>query len=224
MKILLVDDDESLRELTTFILSNEHHEVVAAESGEQALEIIHEFKPDLILLDIVLPGKNGYEICEKLKEDQSTSCIPIIMLSQLGSEDEVSEGLSTYADDYITKPFKPKILLARIASVTRRVKIHQNSSKILLGPIEIDYDMKEVYVKNRFVKLRAAEFEILHFLAQSPNKALSREEIISGIKGGEYAISQRAVDNYIYCIRKALGDSGKMIETAPGFGYRIRIR
>ena len=183
-----------------------------------AMEII----PDLILLDIMLPTINGFEVCSLLKKKPELVDIPIIMLTARTDDEDIIHGLETGADDYITKPFRPKVLMARIRTALKR---KSNSTKpeqeiLNINGIKIDHGRHEVKINDKKINLSITEFSILEYLAQNPGFVYSRNQIIDRVKGG-YAVTQRSVDVQILGIRKKLGDHGKFIETVRGIGYRM---
>jgi two-component system phosphate regulon response regulator PhoB len=222
--ILAVDDERDILELLKYNLSKDGYKVVTAESGESALEVIRESNPDLILLDLMLPGMNGLEICRVIKENAQTKHIPIVMLTAKGEEADIVAGLEIGAEDYITKPFSPRVLLARMRAVLRR-KASVESGKndmIRIQGIEIDPGRREVRIKNKAVDLTFTEFNILQFLARRPGWVFTRAQIVESVHGEEYPVTDRSVDVQVVGLRKKLGPAGKYIETVRGVGYRFK--
>jgi len=224
--ILIVEDDRHVRGMTNYLLENEGYRCVGVSSAEEALERLASAVPDLILLDLVLPGMNGYEFCERLKASDAWRSIPIIMLTEKSGVSDVARGLQSYADDYIPKPFHPSILLARVEALLRRVgaqaKPGESGPGVQCGDLRIDPDTREVVVEGRPVELQKTEFDLLWLLVSHPQRVFSRESIIRETRGEDYFISDRVVDNHIYKLRKKLGTVGDRIETVPGVGYRFR--
>ena len=222
--ILVVEDDLDIRELISFNLQNEGHQVFEAKDGEVGIDKAREKLPDLILLDLMLPGIQGLDVCRIIKSDQETKEIPIIMVTALGQEEDIVKGLETGADDYITKPFSIKVLIARVNAVLKRsIKFGEDKSKdILINGINIKTKSREVWVnKNLINDLTFSEFQILYLLAGHPGWVFTRYQIIDKIRGDNYPVTDRSVDFQIVGLRKKLGDAGKLIKTVRGVGYRF---
>ena len=221
--ILVVEDDSDIRELISFNLELSGYAVSAVDRGEDALKAALETTPDLVLLDIMLPAMNGFEVCDQLKENPQLKDIPVIMLTARTDDEDIIRGLETGADDYITKPFRPKILLARIKTALRRKSDKSESDEkiIHVNGINIDLDRHEVRLGEEKINLSVTEFSILMYLAENPGFVYSRNKIIDRVKGNGYAVSERSVDVQILGIRKKLGEAGKYIETVRGIGYRL---
>jgi two-component system, OmpR family, alkaline phosphatase synthesis response regulator PhoP len=222
-KILVVDDEEDIRELIQLNLSHEGFKVLMCETGEQALEKAGSELPDLIILDLMLPGIDGFEVCKKLKSNMKTENIPVVMLTAKGEETDVVTGLEVGADDYITKPFSGKVLVARVRRLLRKV-IATSEDKVVLKikDLVIDPNRHEVLVKNKAVELTFTEFNILHMLAKRPGFVFTRYQIVDALHGSDYIVTDRAVDVQIVSLRKKLGVCGNNIETVRGVGYRFR--
>jgi two-component system, OmpR family, alkaline phosphatase synthesis response regulator PhoP len=225
-KILVVDDEEDILELITFNLFREGYKVFTADNGEKAIKIAKSEIPDMIILDLMLPGIDGLEVARVLKSRDNTKAIPIIMLSAKGDESDIVSGLELGADDYITKPFSPKILIARIRAVLRRKsdEISSENTPLHVHVFVIDPHRREVMVDENPVELTYTEFEVLYFLARRPGWVFTRTQIVDAAKGENYAVTDRSVDVQIVGLRKKLGDAGKFIETVRGVGYRFRER
>ena len=222
--ILVVEDDLDIRELISFNLANEGHQVFEANDGEVGIDKARNNNPDLILLALMLPGIQGLDVCRIIKSDQETKEIPIIMVTALGQEEVIVKGLETGADDYITKPFSIKVLIARVNSVLKRsIKFGEDKSKdILINGINIKTRSREVWVnKNLINDLTFSEFQILYLLAGHPGWVFTRYQIIDKIRGDNYPVTDRSVDFQIVGLRKKLGDAGKLIKTVRGVGYRF---
>ena len=222
--ILVVEDDLDIRELISFNLANEGHQVFEANDGEVGIDKARNNNPDLILLDLMLPGIQGLDVCRVIKSDQETKEIPIIMVTALGQEEDIVKGLETGADDYITKPFSIKVLIARVNAVLKRsIEVGEDKSKdILINGINIKTRSREVWVnKNPINDLTFSEFQILYLLAGHPGWVFTRYQIIDKIRGDNYPVTDRSVDFQIVGLRKKLGDAGKLIKTVRGVGYRF---
>jgi two-component system phosphate regulon response regulator PhoB len=224
-KILFVEDDLSLQNSITYILEKEGFNVICTRTGEDAVELARKESPDLILLDLILPGIDGFGVCEILKKDHQTEKIFIIMLTGKGMVDEIVKGLELYADDYITKPFEPKILLARIHAVLRRKMKSIIKEKTLLKFKDLTIDMKGyvVRVAGEKIELTKTEFDIIALLAGSPNQVFTRARILDHVRDDNYPITERVVDYQVTGIRKKLGRSGDYIKTVRGVGYKFEV-
>ena len=226
--ILVVEDDEAIMELIVYNLAKENFEVSCAESGEEALQSVVARKPDLVLLDLMLPEIDGLEVCKRIRAGSSTRSIPIIMVTAKGEETDVVTGLELGADDYVTKPFKPKELVARARAVLRRTaedtmpKGTEDGETISIHGIEICPGRREVRYDGAPVVLTFTEFEILWFLARHPGWVFTRYQIVDAVRGESYPVTDRSVDVQIVGLRKKLGEGGAFIETVRGIGYRFR--
>jgi len=223
-KILVVDDEEDILELVRYNLVKEGYEVDCVTSGEDALKRAKTGHPDLLVLDLMLPGVDGFEVCKQLKRNDETAQIPILMLTAKGEDADIVAGLELGADDYLTKPFSPKVLVARIRAILRRGagEPANEASVIKIGDMVIDPVRHEVKVDGQEVMLTVSEFGILHFLARKPGWVFTRSQIIAAVKGDDYAVTERSVDVQITGLRKKLGAAGKNIETVRGVGYRFK--
>ncbi len=225
-KLLVVEDEDDIRELIAFNLEMSNFQVMKAKNGEEAIQIAEREIPDTIILDVMLPGMDGFEVCRYLKKNISTKEIPIIMLTARAEDSDVITGLELGADDYITKPFSPRILIARVhAAVRRRSDAGEQTAtprQIKIHDILMDFPRHEVYVKGENINLSATEFAILKFLITNPGWVFSRSQIIDAVKGGNYPVTPRSVDVQILGLRKKLGNQGRFIETVRGVGYRLQ--
>ncbi|MDO9567473.1 MAG: response regulator [Candidatus Desulfaltia sp.] len=223
-KILVVDDEEDILELVRYNLAREGYKVVCAASGEEALNKAESEPFDLIVLDLMLPGIDGLGVAQKLKTKPKTRHIPIIMLTAKGEEADIVTGLELGADDYVTKPFSPRILTARVKAVIRRKvqKEVDDSSIVQIYELEIDPGKRRVLAKGLYVELTFTEFQILYLLARRPGWVFTRFKIVDSIRGDDYPVTDRSVDVQIVGLRKKLGPCGKYIETVRGVGYRFR--
>ncbi len=222
--ILAVEDDEDILELLKYNLGKEGYRVTAVTTVEEGLRLARSAAPDLILLDLMLPGVDGLEVCRSLKMDPKTRLASIIMLTAKGEESDIITGLELGAEDYITKPFSTRILLARVRAVLRRRRTEPPGAEALLKihDLVIDPDRHEVLVQGQPVELTATEFRLLHLLARRPGWVLTRAHIVEGIHGDDYPVTDRAVDVKIVALRKKLGDAAQYIETVRGVGYRFK--
>jgi two-component system alkaline phosphatase synthesis response regulator PhoP len=223
-KILIVDDEEDILELLRFNLSREGFQVLCAASGEEALEKVKTEMPDLILLDLMLPGMDGLDVARDVKNQAPTKEIPIVMLTAKGEEADIVKGLEIGADDYITKPFSRKVLTARIKAVLRRKGAAPKNEEDVLAVHDfvIHPGRREVLVKGKPVQLTFTEFGILNFLARRPGWVFTRSQIVDAVRGDEYFVTDRAVDVQIVGLRKKLGSAARYIETVRGVGYRFK--
>lgn len=225
-KILIVEDDEEIVELLRYNLTKNGYRVVAIPKGDGVIDLLYRESFDLIILDIMLPEKDGFTICREIKQRENISSIPIIMLTAKGEEADIVTGLELGADDYVVKPFSVKELIARIRSVLRnRKKINYNfeDREIEIGDIKIHPGKREVTVKDQKITLTNLEFMILYFLAKRPGWVFSRYQIVEGIRGNNYPVTDRSVDVIIVSLRKKLGAAGSYIETVRGAGYRLKV-
>ena len=222
--VLVVDDEEDLLELIRYNLHEEGYRVRCAMNGDEALRSVRENIPDLIVLDLMLPMIDGLEVCRRLKSDTETSSVPIIMLTARSEERDMIEGLERGADDYVTKPFSPQVLLARIKAVLRRKLAEQDDlgDMVSVGDLIIHPGRHEVTLAGQVVTLTFTEFALLHFLAKRPGWAYSRTQIVDAVKGEDYPVTERSVDVQVVGLRKKLGAFGSHIETVRGVGYRFR--
>lgn len=224
-RILSIEDETDIQELIRYNLQREGYEVYGSDNGEVGLQLAKTESPSLILLDLMLPGIDGLEICRRLKNDSKTGNIPVIMLTAKSEESDVITGLEVGADDYLPKPFSPKVLIARIRSVLRRSRSQgQGSSedRLNIHDMIIDVSRHEIFLAGQALVLSATEFAILEFLARSPGWVYSRNKIIDAVKGKDYPVTERSVDVQILGLRKKLGDRGDLIETVRGVGYRFK--
>jgi two-component system, OmpR family, alkaline phosphatase synthesis response regulator PhoP len=222
--ILIVEDEEDIQELIAYNLSREGFRTSTAGSGEDALKKVRSERFDLVILDLMLPGMDGLDVCRTLKKEEKTMAIPVIMLTAKGEESDIVAGLELGADDYIVKPFSPKILVARIKTVLRRKSAEpvDENQPILIHDLSIHPGRREVLIKKHPVELTNMEFRLLHFLAGRPGWVFSRYQIVEGVRGDNYPVTDRSVDVLIVGLRKKLGAAGDYIETVRGVGYRFR--
>jgi phosphate regulon transcriptional regulator PhoB len=226
-KILVVEDEPDISKLVSYNLAQERFKVLTAEDGEQALKLIQKEKPNLVVLDLMLPGLSGMEVCKILRDRPETAKLPILMLTAKAGEADRVVGLEMGADDYLAKPFSPREMVARVRAILRRANIAANAdlpSAYERGGLRIDFTTYEVFVRGKPVKLTLKEFELLRFLIQNPNRVLSRDQLLDRVWGGETFVTPRTVDVHIRRLRKAIekNDSHpEWILTLRGVGYKF---
>jgi len=223
-KVLIVEDEKDIVKMLEYNLKKEGFRVISACDGEDALDLAVREHPDILLLDLMLPGIDGLEVCRSLKKENKTSSIPVIMLTAKGQESDKVVGLELGADDYITKPFSPRELIARIKAVLRRAKEKENLPEIFQsGELKVDFAKISLSVKDKPVELTAKEFELLRTLLKAKGRVLSRDYLLDSIWGYDHAIEiqTRTVDVHIRTLRKKLKSAAKMIVTVKNYGYKF---
>ena len=222
-KIVVIEDEVDILEVINYNLSKEGFDVCSALDGEEGLALIKKEVPDLVLLDLMLPGLDGIEICRKLKTDYSTRSIPIIMVTAKGEESDIVLGLGMGADDYMVKPFRPRELMARIRSVLRRGDfIEEGEGVVSIDELVIDINRHQVKLEGKKIVLTAMEFKLLHFLASHPGQVFTRENLLNHVSSDDTFIIDRNIDVHIRSIRKKLNKHRELIETIHRVGYRFR--
>ena len=225
-RILVVDDERDITEMVAFNLQRNGYEVLTSDNGPDALEVARREVPDLIVLDLMLPGLDGMEVTRRLKAEAKTARIPIIMLSAKGEETDVVVGLTLGADDYVTKPFSMKILLARLGTVLRRsdaaAEPEPAGAVLTAGPLRIDPDKHEATVEGEGVKLTLTEFKLLTALVAARGRVLTRDQLMDKAMGTDVFVTDRAIDVHVTAIRKKLGKASWLVHTVRGVGYRLR--
>ena len=222
-KILVVDDEQDLVKLMKYHLEKDGYKVLAASNGEDALFLTRRERPELIILDLMLPGIDGLEVCKRLKADQELANIAIIMVTAKGEEVDITLGLKLGADDYVTKPFSPKELLARIQAVLRRTKTFSTTKDYLeIDGLTIDMHKHEVTIKNEIIPLTLTEFKLLYQLASKPGRVFTRDQLLDAIAGSETIVIDRTIDVHIASLRKKLKDFATRIITIRGIGYKFK--
>lgn len=221
-KILIVDDEEDIRELIAINLMRENYQTIHAADGLAALELARTEKPDLILLDLMLPEKNGVTVFNELREDSRTQKIPVLMLTALGKQNEKIDGLELGADDYVTKPFSPKELVLRVRNLLRRTLSVGDNTVVEVGPFRLDKNNLKLHVTDEEVDLTSTEFKLLHMLIESPGVTKDRAELLKKVWGYSDMIQTRTLDTHIKRLREKLGSAGRHIETVRGVGYRYQ--
>ena len=226
-KILVVEDEPDIRKLVNYNLTQDHYRVVEAESGEHALKLIQRDKPSLVILDLMMPGMSGLEVCRTLRGQDETAKLPILMLTAKAAEADRVLGLELGADDYLAKPFSPRELVARVRAILRRANGAGQTETLPAyqkGGLKIDFATYEVVVRGKAIKLTLKEFELLKFLVQNPSRVLNRDQLLDRVWGGETFVTPRTVDVHIRRLRKAIekDDSNpKWILTLRGVGYKF---
>lgn len=224
LSAVVIEDEEDILELISYNLRREGFDVKGATSGEDGLTLVENSRPNVVLLDLMLPGVSGLNVCKRLKENSDLQSIPILMVSAKGAESDIIAGLEMGADDYVTKPFSPKILVARVRAVLRRS--HGTTSdikrKIAVQELVIDPSRFQAALADRPLSLTKDEFYLLFFLARHPGWVFTRYQIVNGIKGENYIVSERTIDVRIAGLRKKLGIFSDYIETVRGVGYRFK--
>jgi two-component system phosphate regulon response regulator PhoB len=223
--VLIVEDERDIAEMIAYNLNKEGFLTRIATTGEAALSFIAKSPPDLVLLDLMLPGLNGLAVCRRIKQTPASAGMPVIMLTAKGEDPDIIAGLETGADDYVTKPFSPRVLAARVRAVIRRTKQREALAahpKVSIHGITIDVPRHEVTLDGQPVQLTATEFDLLALLSRNPGRVFSRGQIISAVKGDDYPVTERSVDVQVLGLRRKLGSRGGCIETVRGVGYRLR--
>ena len=220
--ILIIEDERDLADLLAFSLGKEGYRTILAHDGPSGLGKTREFCPDLILLDLMLPGMSGTEVCKSLKSSDKTSRIPIIMLTAKGEEIDRVVGFEVGADDYVLKPFSTRELLLRVKAVMRRSSVDATAGGIInIGAVSIDTDRHTVTVAGKRTELSAIEFKLLQTLAERAGRVQSREQLLKDVWGYSYAGDTRTVDTHLTRLRAKLGEGGELIRTVRGFGYKM---
>ncbi|PIE03737.1 MAG: DNA-binding response regulator [Acidobacteria bacterium] len=227
-EVLVIEDEEDILHLLFFNLNNAGYSVRVAEDGKKALKEVKKSSPDLILLDLMLPKMSGLDVCRTLKSKKKTRDIPIIMVTAKGGETDVVKGLEAGADDYVTKPFSPKVLLARINAVLRRKQQSSPEDELVVSHGEITFQLNEhkAYLGKQALQLTPMEYQFLLLLAKKPGWVFTRNQIVDAIRGEDYAVTQRSVDVLVVGLRKKLRKADEngacYIETVRGVGYRLK--
>ncbi len=223
-KILVVEDEEDIQELIRYNLAREAFNVTCVTCGEEGLKSALAMSPDLMVLDLMLPGVDGLEVCRTLKANPETASIPVLMVTAKGEESDVVTGLEMGADDYVTKPFSPKILLSRIKAVLRRNRgrVVDKNEVIKIKQLMIHPGRHEVQVENKVIDLTFTEFRILQTLASRPGWVFTRSQIVDAVRGENYAVTDRSVDFQVVGLRRKLGSCAEYIQTVRGIGYRFQ--
>ncbi|MGK7344943.1 MAG: response regulator [Candidatus Nitrospinota bacterium M3_3B_026] len=222
-KVLVVDDEEDLRELLRYNLENAGYATAMAATGEEALEKTADGAFDLVILDLMLPGIGGLDVCKRLRGEEGTKNLPIIMLTAKGEEEDIIKGLELGADDYVVKPFSVVVLLARIQAVLRRKSAPPSPEMVSINSLTVDRRRRQVLLDGELLDFTYSEFSILDALIQRGGGVMTRQQIVSAIRGGQMTVTERSVDVHITAIRKKLGEAGRRLLTVRGVGYRFDI-
>lgn len=222
-KIVVIEDEPDIVEVVSYNLKREGYNVLSVDRGDEGLNVIRNQSPNLVILDLMLPGMDGLSICQQMKADPIIRDIPIIIISAKGEESDVVIGLELGADDYLSKPFSPRELLARVKAVLRRgpTQEDQNKERLVIQDLSIDVARHEVRVKGELINLTATEFKILYQLASQPGRAFTREQLLNRVVGLGVVVVDRNIDVHIRAVRKKLGESAHLIQTIRGVGYRM---
>jgi len=224
-KIVVIDDEEDILELLDYNLTRNGYKVILRTDGTNGLKAIRDYRPDLIILDLMLPGLDGLDICRIVKNDKDLVHIPVVMLTVRGEEEDIITGLELGADDYITKPFSIHIFMARVKAVMRRSLINRSDAakkSIFIGKLRIEPELRNVTVDEREVNLTPTEYGILKTLAENEDKVFTRKQLLSYVQGGTNSVTDRTIDVHLASLRKKLGEAGFLIETVRGVGYRFK--
>ncbi len=223
--ILVVEDEDAIREMETMVLEQSDFNVIAVANAEEAQISLSENLPDLILLDWMLPGISGTEWARRLKKDDNYKDLPIILLTARGEEEDKVRGLEIGADDYMTKPFSPKELVARIRAVLRRSGKIQGATLLTISDLTLDTDQHRFCIQDKQIDVSPTEFRLMHFFMTHPDKVYSRTQLLDKVWGQNVYIEERTVDVHIRRLRKILGQHGRedLIQTVRGFGYRFSL-
>jgi two-component system phosphate regulon response regulator PhoB len=227
--ILIVEDDEDIQQLVSYNLVKCGFHVTCADTGEEGLQKLQAGGIDCILLDLMLPGMSGLEVCRAIKKNESCEGIPILILTAKGEEDDVVTGLECGADDYVTKPFSPKVLIARVKALLRRRAEQlvesapaEKVEKIIISGLEIHPGRHEVKLNGAQLQLTMTEYGLLLLLASKPGWVYTRQQIIDAVRGYDFLVTPRAIDVQVFGLRKKMGEAGSSIETVRGVGYRFK--
>lgn len=223
-RVLIVEDEADIANLIHFHLTREGYQPQIAQSGRLALGALDQLRPDLVILDIMLPDLDGLEVCRKIKRDPATRQIPILMVSARGEESDIVVGLELGAEDYVTKPFSPRVLMARVKAVMRRRET-DNVKEVVLGKggLKIDPSRHIVEIDGEPIELTLTQYKLLHFLASRPGFVRTRDQIVTAVRGEGTVLSSRAIDVHVAALRQKLGQRGELIETVRGVGYRVSV-
>ena len=223
-KILIIEDEPDILEVIQYNLEREGHKVIACRNGEQGLSHIRTDNPDLVILDLMLPGMDGVEVCREVKSDPVTQAIPVIMVTAKGEESDIVLGLGIGADDYIAKPFSPRELVARVKVVLRRGSAPgaaATAERVVRGSLSVDLGRHEARIGAAPVTLTPTEMRLLHFLASHPGRVFPRSHLLSRVIGEDAIVTDRNIDVHVRALRQKLGEHAAVIETVRGVGYRF---
>ncbi|MEK9749154.1 MAG: response regulator transcription factor [Pseudomonadales bacterium] len=222
--ILVVEDEADIREVVLYNLRREGYEAMGCETGTQALSAIKMKRPDLVILDLMIPELDGLTVCQQVRADPEVSSTPIVIVSAKEEESDVVIGLGLGADDYVAKPFRPKELMARVKAVLRRAQKlgkHEQQKRIVIGDLMVDLDKHQVTLAGELIYLTASEFRLFYQLASNPGKAFSREQLLKSVVGDRTIVVDRNIDVHIRSVRKKIGAYAERVQTIRGIGYRF---
>ena len=223
-RILVVEDEVAIRDMLCFVLEQHGYESIEAENYQKALQQLQEPYPDLILLDWMFPGGSGIKLLQYLKQDEILRQIPVVMLTARGEEEDKVRGLEGGADDYVTKPFSPKVLMARLKAVLRRVNPTSLDDSLEVGPLKLDPVAHRATLAGQPLTMGPTEFKLLHFFMTHSERVYSREQLLNNVWGTNVYVEDRTVDVHIRRLRKALLDHEFLVQTVRGAGYRFSAR
>jgi len=226
-RILIIEDDPEIQEMLKYAFAQEGWKLILATSGEEGLEHLRKDEADCVILDIMLPGMDGFKTLKKIREDESFRGLPVIMCTARGEEADIVAGLELGADDYVVKPYSPRVLAARIRAGLRRKETTGNADKtavLRIGALSLDVEKHAAFLGEEPLDLYATEFAILAQFMRNPDIVFSRQKLITAIRGPDYPVTDRSVDVQILGLRKKLGEAGEMIETIRGVGYRFKTQ
>jgi DNA-binding response OmpR family regulator len=218
---MVIDDEPDLVRLVEYNLQKEGYVVLTARDGETGLKLARQHAPQVVLLDVMMPGADGWEVCKRLRAEPKTAAIPIIMLTAKAQESDRILGLELGADDYMTKPFSVRELTARIKAVRRRFE-RDVGEVVRVGPLSLDSGRREALLAGKPMTLTTTEFNLLRAMAERPGRVFAREDLISAARGDEAIVTDRTVDVHVASIRRKLGKHGRLVETVRGVGYRLK--
>jgi two-component system phosphate regulon response regulator PhoB len=224
--IVIIEDEGDIREMLSLVMSKEGWNLIMAKTGEEGLAWVKQAKPDCIILDIMLPGMDGFKVLKKIKGDDELKGVPVIMTTARGEEADIVAGLELGADDYVVKPYSPRVLTARVRAALRRAEEagepREEKTFWRQGRLCLDAAKHEVLLDDRALELSATEFSLLRYFISQPGRVFSRDQIIQAVHGSDYPVTDRSVDVQVLGLRKKLGSAGELIETIRGVGYRFK--
>ena len=221
-RILIVDDEAPIREMVRMSLEMNGFDCLEAQDAVQAHGVIVDSRPDLVLLDWMMPGTSGVELLRRLKRDQSTAGVPVIMLTARSEEDNKIHGLDSGADDYITKPFSPRVLIARINALLRRTEFGQKDETLQFGELKLDPVSHRVHIGEHLIEMGPTEYRLLHFFMDHPERVYNRSQLLDQVWGGNVYIEERTVDVHIRRLRKVLQSAGSLVQDCSAFVQTVR--
>ncbi|MBL8921698.1 MAG: response regulator [Myxococcaceae bacterium] len=219
--ILIVDDEADLASLVEFNLKQAGFETAVALTGEAAVQLATRLKPDLVVLDLMLPDLSGRDVCRRLRANPLTSAVPVVMLTARGEEADRVQGFEVGADDYVTKPFSPRELVLRVKAILRRAGVNERGEHLSIGPLSLDLGAHRAFVAGDELELTALEFKLLHHLMSQPGRVQTRERLLAEVWGITSALETRTVDTHVMRLRDKLGVARELVETVRGVGYRM---